>query len=368
MMTFEEYKTKISIIQILEDLGYKQDITKGRRQPVFKLEDRNGQKIDEIIIKEPGTSSEHYYDRNNQGGDLICFIKNHINDFPQFHHSNTFVRINMILGHYANIPYIPNIERYNSSPAHGIDKDRYKTVETTVGDLRYLTQERKLNPDTVKTFLPFITRTRDLQSKGTFYNVSFPYTNPIDPQKNITNYELRNYGFKGMAAGGDKSNSLWIADFSSVPLTAKNIYFAESALDALSFYELNKNKINLNESVFCSVGGYISPNQIKNALTCYPNAKVHTCFDNDLNGNLYDIKVHNIIGKMNVDIKVEKDSVLFKTQTREFRLSKEDVSLSRFREEAHATAPMIVHKAEKGYKDFNEVVMNQPKNQISMKL
>ena len=30
MLTFDDYKAKISIIQILEDLGYKQDIAKER--------------------------------------------------------------------------------------------------------------------------------------------------------------------------------------------------------------------------------------------------------------------------------------------------------------------------------------------------
>ena len=38
-----------------------------------------------------------------------------------------------------------------------------------------------------------------------------------DKDNKVTNYELRNYGFKGMAAGGDKSNSLWIADFCPHP-------------------------------------------------------------------------------------------------------------------------------------------------------
>ena len=32
-------------------------------------------------------------------------------------------------------------------------------------------------------------------------------------------------------------------------------------------YQLNANKIKLEESVFCSVGGYISVNQIKNNTT-----------------------------------------------------------------------------------------------------
>ncbi len=75
MLTFDDYKAKISIIQILEDLGYKQDISKGKVSPVFKLADGAGNKLDEIIIKNPHSVQEHYYDRNYKGGDLIQFIK-----------------------------------------------------------------------------------------------------------------------------------------------------------------------------------------------------------------------------------------------------------------------------------------------------
>ena len=64
MLTFDDYKAKISIIQILEDLGYKQDISKGKVSPVFKLTDGAGNKLDEIIIKNPHSVQEHYYDRN----------------------------------------------------------------------------------------------------------------------------------------------------------------------------------------------------------------------------------------------------------------------------------------------------------------
>lgn len=46
MLTFDDYKAKISIIQILEDLGYKQDISKGKVSPVFKLTDGAGNKLD----------------------------------------------------------------------------------------------------------------------------------------------------------------------------------------------------------------------------------------------------------------------------------------------------------------------------------
>lgn len=90
----------------------------------------------------------------------------------------------------------------------------------------------------------------------------------------------------------------------------------------------------------------------------YPQAKVHTCFDNDLNGNLYDIKVSGIISNTEVTIKENKDDVLFKTKGREFTINKNDVSLESFREKSKIIAPMISHKAEKA-KDFNEILMKQ---------
>ena len=182
MLTFDDYKAKISIIQILEDLGYKQDISKGKVSPVFKLTDGAGNKLDEIIIKNPHSVQEHYYDRNYKGGDLIQFIKNHINDFPQFQHQNTFVRINMILGHYANEPYSPKYEAFKvvKTENKSFDRDRYKEFPTTLADLRFLTNERNINHQVVEKFLPFITRVKDLQGNGNYYNIGFPYINPTD--------------------------------------------------------------------------------------------------------------------------------------------------------------------------------------------
>lgn len=54
----------------------------------------------------------------------------------------------------------------------------------------------------------------------------------------------------------------------------------------------------------------------------YPQAKVHTCFDNDLNGNLYDIKVSGIISNTEMTIKENKDDVLFKLRVENSLLTK----------------------------------------------
>lgn len=364
MLSFEDYKAKISIIQLLEDLGYRQDVKDGKISPVYKLVDGKGNKLDEIVIKNPRTSQERYFDRNYKGGDLIQFIKNHINEFPQFNHPNTFVRINMILGHYANIPYQPKYESYQVSHSASDINSRYEAKTPQVSDLRFLTKERNISPGTVETFLPFIKLVQDKLGKGDYKNIGFPYTNPSNGDK-VTNYELRNYNFKGMAAGGDKSNSLWIADFSPHTTMAKHIYFAESAIDAMSFYELNRSRIKLDECVFCSIGGYISNNQIINTLNKYPKANVHTIFDNDLNGNLYDIKTLGIISKTPISIKEKDGRIEFTTPKGIFNLEKEKVSIENFRQQAHINAPVQVHKASNA-KDFNEIL--QKKNSLKFKM
>lgn len=366
MMTFEDYKARISIIQIAEDLGYKQDKSKGANNPVYKLTDTAGNKIDEIVIRNPhNNSQQHYFDRNHRGGDVIAFVKNHINDFPQFQHNNLFVRLNMVLSNYANTPYSPKYESYNSNVKQNneFNISRYNVRDASIEDLKFLTKERGISHDTVSTFLPFIKMVNDTQAKGNYYNVGFPYINPTTKETSINNFELRNFGFKGMAAGGDKSSSLWLADFSSDKALVKNVYLFESAIDGLSFYQLNKDKIDLERSVFGSVGGYISDNQIKNTLKAYPNAIINTGFDNDLNGNIYDIKVHSIMANLNLKIEAQKDKsiVNFTTEKHRFALNNQDVSITRFRDETHSSARMKVFKPKEG-KDFNEILLQKQKS------
>jgi hypothetical protein len=366
MTTFDEYKSKVSIIQVAEDLGYRLDKSKGRVSPTYKLFDANGNKTDEIIIKNPlNSSQQHYYDRNHKGGDLISFVKNHITDFPQFAHQNEYVRLNQILGHYANIPYVPKVEPLERtfSAKQEFDKNRYTEVKPELKDLSYLTKERGLSPETVKEFLPFITKVKDSEVKGNFVNVAFPYHVP--GKDDVTNYELRNYGFKGMASGGDKSNSVWLATNAPHSSQVKNVYFFESALDAMSFHELNKGKLSLNDSAFVSVGGYPSKNQIANTITHFPQAKINTGFDNDINGRLYDVMTYGVA--INKDIKITKkdDSYLFKWDNKSIELKKDDVSLNRFKDESGLKSKFgSVHKPD-GANDFNEILKKNNEQSLS---
>jgi len=354
MQTFDDFKRLVSIAQIATDLGYKFDKKEGKTNPVYKLYDLSGAKIDEIIIKDPDNlTAHHYFDRNGNGGDVISFVKNHLDDFPQFSHSNQFVKINMILSHYANIPFTPSYqnELQQLSKAGAFSLDQLRIKKPTVDQLGFLVNERKLSPETVEKFLPFISLVKN--QTGTFFNVGFPYNKPGTDE--ITNFELRNFGFKGMSAGGDKQNSVWIAKFAEKPTS---LYFAESAIDAMSYFELNKNKFNnFDSSVFISTGGYATDNQIKNSLKEFKGASVKSLFDNDLDGRLYDIRTAAIIANKDIKIVKVKDEnkVIISVNDKSFELKNEEVSMERFKKETGIRAALTVIKSTP-FNDFNDAL------------
>ncbi len=88
-------------MQAASYIGFEPNYGKGRRTLVMELRE-NGKKIDEILIKNANTPNEHYFDRNKKGGDLISFIKNHINDFKNVQGiNNEWLKINTVLSDIA---------------------------------------------------------------------------------------------------------------------------------------------------------------------------------------------------------------------------------------------------------------------------
>lgn len=111
----------------------------------------------------------------------------------------------------------------------------------------------------------------------------------------ILNFEMRNYfaetntNYKAFATGGDKAQSCWMANF--VPFDkVTDIYLFESAIDAMSFYEIN-HYTKETTCAFISTGGYVTKSQIENISRIFPSDKVkwNCCYDNDASGNGFDI-------------------------------------------------------------------------------
>ena len=106
-----------------------------------------------------------------------------------------------------------------------------------------------------------------------------------------------------MAAGSNATEGLWIASPSGEALDkAKDVYWFESAYDAMAFYQLTKNELKndknqdsekelslLDKSVFVSTGGNPSIHQFKGMIAETSEANHHLCFDRDRAGQMFAI-------------------------------------------------------------------------------
>jgi hypothetical protein len=352
--SFRDYKDRVSILQVAEFLGYKPVIGKfTKARPV--LRDATG---DTILIKNPTTPSNQLYWNlgNDQHGSVIDFVQNNLNRFPNSGR-NEIDRLNIVLAEFTGISY-DNTKYLNNtvSEQRVFNEYDYKVLTPTVQDLSYLTGERKLDYQTVADFLPFI---RIVQGNNGYKNIAFPFT-IADRDNIVRGYELRNSGgFKSFTAGGDKVNAAWIADFSVNKADVDKLYFFESAIDAMSFYELYKNKLDVNNSVFISTGGYPCVEQFVHVFRAYPdNAKMYGCHDNDMHGHIFDIMLACVKAGQVCQKNKQDGAVEFVTNGKRFTLHNNKINLKNFLNKADFMTEVKSLKPKNG-KDWNDVLKNK---------
>ena len=329
---FEEYKAfkeKVGVDDVASYLGYKLDRKAGVGKYVeYNIRDGRGHKIDSIVISHPNDkSSQTYFHRNGaSGGDAISLIKENINSFGVTGNSDFEAVMSFFRG-------------------------------------------RSIDEETVRTFLPFIMRVTDTEAQYKYKDLAFPYTQP--GSEKIEGFELRGYNnFRQKAPGTNSSSAAWIADFTGEqPDNARNVYFFESGYDAMAFYQVNRSRLNLETSVFVSTGGTFSSLQIKGITDYYPQARYWDCFDNDIPGILYGIRMESQLCGQFINIVTTDDIIIFQKGADELRLKKDDVTLPKVREKLGMDRHVYVYvwKAPKAYKDWNDVTMNKPMKDLPVK-
>ena len=357
-MTFQDYREQISIIAVAESIGYKVDLQKGRAVLEFKHPDGD------TVLIDP--AKKLYFNRNgtNDRGDLIEFVKHRLNRF-NVSYQNDINGINKVLQLYANEPQRFKLDYIPPQPK-AFDSSRYQVASPSVFKLHYLIQERGLDPEIIKRFLPFINLVTDTEKiKGRPYeNIGFPLTRPGNNE--VVGWDLRNYGFKGVAPGSDRRNGMWIADFVGTPVRTRNVFFGENPIDLMSFYQLNKHRLDVDNAAFVSFGGGIAKSQLQGALQHWAGVKIHTAFDNDYQGKMYDIAMAvQASGKAITLPQKKDDSLLFQVDGNSFELPVAKISLAAFEKASGIRSGVTVHKAlgeNKGisFKDFNDII--HPKN------
>ena len=145
---------------------------------------------------------------------------------------------------------------------------------------------------------------------------------------------------------------VWMATEAQKPNQVKDIFMFNSAVDAMSFYELHKKDIDLKNTALVSVGNLARENQIYGVVERFPDAKLHTAFQNTLLGELSTITTVSLatIGPVKFKTDDTKNTIEFTTYNDKFSMPIKDISLQNFKEQAHITDNGLFQDLEKNLK------------------
>ena len=375
---FKALKEKVGIDDIAYSLGYRVNRLAGVGKFVeMCLTDGNGKHIDTIVIRNPkDKAGQSFFRHNAMGkGDVINFIKENIDSFHE-QGRNQWEKIANILRKFANEP-IPDIgdsaylKKMGYTESQHFDASRYEVqpmAEHLKNGMMYMTP-RGFSKETLKTFSPFIVRIKDLKSdRFNDYNIGFPYREPGKDE--ILGYEVRGYGnFKGKVTGTNSTTAAWIASLSREenPMAVRNVYFAESAYDIMAFYQANAMRIDRETSVFVSIGGTFSDRQVTGIMRHYENANAVDCFDNDLAGRIYGIRMAGLLSGKHLNIVKCDDAVRITLDGKEVAFKEAETTLLEVSRHMGFSSRMRQWKPPKAFKDWNDVIMNKPFIQLTQK-
>lgn len=364
---FKTLKSKVGIDDVAYKLGYRINKAAGLGRYIeMMLPDGS----DKIVIKNPQDKAHQTYFRHNgqKGGDVVSFVLEHLN---QFNHrsSNQWAAVTEVLADFSHT-YIEETSKYIDGAgykgAQPFIPNRYDTKPVAVDLERAnrLLSARGLTEATVETFSEKIVLLKDTyNSRFDQYNIAFPYTRPSSNE--IVGYEIRGHnGFKSKAAGTDSNSAAWIVDLSTDknPLIKQYVFFAESAFDIMAFYQANKSQLDLNSSVFVSIGGTFSDNQIKSIMHHYSNATAVDCFDNDLAGKIYGVRMLALLNDTKFESSRDEatNTLHIKINGVEKKYSEKTLTPAKVGSDYHLSTKISRWKAPTQYKDWNEVVQDHP--------
>ena len=260
-VSFQEMKPRVGIDDVAFSLGYKLNRQAGvGRYIELILPDGKGEKLDTIVISHPQEKERQKYFHRNSGkrGDVVDFIGENLGRF-NIYGRNQWEVIGKVMADFANMPLVDNHDRGYSGGLGSLNTvfnpKRY-TSQPLSRNMDYamgIFEERGISHETVQLFERHIAIVTDQKNKNGLPMIGFPYREPRF-SSDLAGYELRgDRGFKGKAAGTNSTTAVWTAGIHSAlnnPQMVRYVFFAESAYDAMAFYQANQGKIDLTHSAF----------------------------------------------------------------------------------------------------------------------
>lgn len=258
-LNYEDFKQRIDIQDLLVDAGYSLNRCDGLRCPSYVKRGSDGKRVrgDKFIVTDNGFCCFQPPQRKNYN--VISFIKEHPHLFSEYTPGMNTDRLvnlvcNRLLNHPLERPSVP-IERERSKKTFNLKE--YERLDFRRDDwdsqkafYPYF-KSRGITLDTQRAFSNnFFIAMREASNGKTYANLSFPLRKPNDlgiivglEERSRANAEGKTV-YKGMAAGSNASEGLWIACPAGKALDkVKDVYWFESAYDAMAFYQINKNEL-----------------------------------------------------------------------------------------------------------------------------
>ena len=363
-VNFKDLKAKVGIDDVAYALGYRLDRKAGVGRYMELVLGDGKEKRDALVICHPqDKASQRFFCRDGSKGDVVTLIRENLNAF-NVSGKDEWQKIAKVLSRFANMPepeYREDREYVQSVRYHAtFDSSRYEVKPINPDKIPAIFQQRGLSDETVRTFAPFIRLIRDRKNENfDGYNIGFPYTNGENDK--VRGYEMRGYGgYKSKAAGSDSSSSAWVADLSGgYPNVVKSVFFCESAFDVMAFYQWNRKQLT-NEIALVSLGGTFSDGQIRQVLNRFPGARPFDCFDNDLPGRIYGLRMMALVENIPLKINRTRDSLEVEANGRSFRLDPERPFQVQVKEHLSVRYDMGQWLPPKAFKDWNDCLLNKP--------
>ena len=368
-------KPRVGIDDVAFSLGYKLNRQAGvGRYIELILPDGRGEKLDTIIISHPQEKDRQRYFHRNSGkrGDVVDFIGENLSRFNKFGR-NQWEVIGKVMADFANMPVVDNRVYANSlgAIAQEFNPKRYvgEPISSNPDYAMGILKERGLTQETINLFSNHISIVRDTQNKFGLPIIGFPYREPGNDK--VVGYELPgDRGFKGKAAGTNSTTAMWVTGIPSAlnnPENVNRVYFCESAYDAMAFYQANRAKIDLPHSAFVSVGGALSNRQVSNVMDHFCLAKAVDCFDNDLAGRVYGMRMAGVVDGISLGVVQVGDKLQIKTDERQIEMEIGKANAMELSKHLRLSGRSEMWKPPLNYKDWNDVVRGMPLEALQLK-
>ena len=380
---YKEFKKNINLMDVATELGYKLVRSDGLKWPTMVKTDGGGRKMDSIVICHPESNENMgYFRHGGNSGDVISFVKEHLNELAHYGKTEIEIlkRLSKIEDRQKDIPTAARYVRDNyTDKKFDLSGYNLESIKNREYMMAFIFRARGISQETARVFSDNLIRVthwvksnKEGEKPWLATNLGFPYRVP--GQRDIVGLELRYNGFKSKVAGSNSSEAVWSAEFCrNSPQNVKFVYFAESPFDIMAMYQLNAHKINLEKSAFVATGGAFSRRQILNSMDRYKTARAVDCFDNDLAGRLYGIKMEMLLEDRNIAITQQGNQCLFTIDHgKQFTIDNDLVSLQEFRKLATTNKTVAVLKAYRDFKDWNDMLMgkrmgDEPKKTMPLK-